>query len=46
MQQVVDRSGWSPGNAMMVIIGGSGRRTAESFEGGAPPVLHIDYVLP
>ena len=28
---------------LMSLSNGSGRRTAESFEGGAPPVLHIEY---
>ncbi len=46
VQEVVNRPGWAPGNALMVIVTGSGRRTAESFEGGAPPVLRVEYVAP
>jgi len=44
IQRVVDRTGWSANNAMVLIITGtSGRRTAEAFEGTAVPVLHIEY---
>ncbi len=45
IQEIVDRPGWTPGNAMVVIISGSGRRTAESFDGDAAgaPLLHIEY---
>lgn len=46
LQEVVDRPGWSSGNAAVIIATGSGRRTAESFEGGAPPVLHVEYATP
>ncbi|MEO8589311.1 MAG: hypothetical protein ABI432_08095, partial [Flavobacteriales bacterium] len=30
MQEVVDRAGWAPGNAMVVLIDGAGRRSAWS----------------
>ena len=42
--EVVGLSNWAPGNALTVIITGSGRRAAESFEGGAPPVLRVAFV--
>jgi hypothetical protein len=45
IQQVVDRSLWSSGNALALVITGSGRRVAEAFEGGAPPLLHVEYEL-
>ena len=44
VQEVVNRSGWASGHAMAFVITGSGRRTAESFEGGAPAVLEVTYV--
>ncbi len=44
IQEVVSRPGWASGNALTVIITGTGRRAAESFEGGAPPVLRVAYV--
>ena len=46
LQEVVDRPGWALGNALTVIFTGTGRRAAESFEGGAPPVLRVTYVAP
>jgi hypothetical protein len=46
LQEVVNRPGWAAGNALAVIITGSGRRTAESFEGGPKPILHLEYARP
>jgi Bacterial Ig domain len=46
LQEIVNRPGWSAGNALVLLVTGSGRRTAESFEGGAPPILHLEYVRP
>ena len=46
VQEVVNRPGWVAGNALTVIVTGSGNRTAESFEGGAPPVLRVKYIVP
>jgi len=45
IQQIVNRPGWSAGNAMALIISGSGKRTAESFDGtpSAAPMLHVEY---
>jgi hypothetical protein len=42
---VVGRAGWVSGNALALQVSGTGRRTAESFEGGASfaPLLHIEY---
>jgi hypothetical protein len=45
MQELVNRPGWATGNALMIIVTGSGRRTAESFEGGPRPVLHVEYTV-
>jgi hypothetical protein len=46
IQEIVDRPGWSAGNALAIIIAGSGRRTAEAVEGTGAPILHITYVPP
>jgi hypothetical protein len=46
LQEVVSRPGWASGNALALIVTGSGRRTAESFEGGFAPVLHLEYARP
>ncbi|HSE08346.1 MAG TPA: hypothetical protein VLB29_06750 [Nocardioidaceae bacterium] len=45
VQAVVSRPGWASGNALALQFSGSGRRTAESFEGGATfaPLLHVEY---
>jgi hypothetical protein len=45
IQEVVDRPGWSEGNALAIIISGSGERTAESYDGrpGSAPLLHVEY---
>jgi hypothetical protein len=45
MQELVLRAGWASGNAMALIITGSGHRVADSFEGSAPAVLHVVYQL-
>ena len=41
INQVIGRAGWVKGNSIVLIIDGSGRRTAESFNGAAAPKLHL-----
>ncbi len=43
VQEIVDRPGWSSGNALVLVVDGSGGRTAEAYNGSAPPVLHLEY---
>ncbi len=50
VQEIVNRADWSPGNAMVFVITGSGSRSASSYEGsisvGNPsqvPVLHLAW---
>ncbi len=45
LQQVIDRPGWASGNAVVFVITGSGKRVADSFEGGAnnAPKLYVEY---
>jgi len=45
VQEIVTRSDWASGNAMVFIITGTGHRTAESFEGkaAAAALLHVEY---
>jgi len=47
IQEIVDRPGWSSGNALALIITGSGERVAESYDGmpAGAPLLHVVYVL-
>jgi len=46
LKEIVGRPGWSLGNALALVITGTGVRTAEAFNGTAPPVLHVEYVAP
>src|SRR4030067_2609666 len=43
IQEIVGRSGWSHGNSRVVIITGTRRRVAESYEGDprGAPLLHV-----
>gem|GEM_PF-1206202 len=45
IQEVVARPGWTSGNSLVLIITGSGKRVAESFDGipDAAPLLHVEY---
>ncbi|MDY6990237.1 MAG: DNRLRE domain-containing protein, partial [Thermodesulfobacteriota bacterium] len=45
VQEIVDRDGWSSGNAMVFIVEGSGKRVAESWDGESAnaPLLVIEY---
>lgn len=45
LQEIVSRPGWTPGNAIALIIRGTGHRTGESYEGDAPaaPLLHVEF---
>jgi hypothetical protein len=48
IQEIIDRSGWSAGNSMVIIFDGTGVRTAWSYDGRSSnaPVLHVEYLLP
>jgi hypothetical protein len=43
VQAVIDLGGWQSGRPLAFIIRGTGRRTAESYEGEGAPLLHIEY---
>ncbi|MFP5372660.1 MAG: PKD domain-containing protein, partial [Actinomycetes bacterium] len=45
LQEIVSRTNWASGNALALILTGTGTRTAEAFESGAAlaPALHIQY---
>jgi len=50
IQEIVGRDGWSSGNALAIIISGSGSRTVESYDGASghgdltlAPKLYIEY---
>ncbi|MEM1070116.1 MAG: dockerin type I domain-containing protein [Planctomycetota bacterium] len=46
IQEIVNRPGWISGNALGIVITGTGERTAESFDGvpTAAPLLRIEYL--
>ncbi len=45
IEEVVSRSGWVSGNAITLIVDGSGRRVAEAWNGdaAAAPLLHVEF---
>ena len=43
LQEIVDGPGWASGNALVLILTGSGRRVADSFDGGFAPQLHVEF---
>jgi hypothetical protein len=48
VKEIVNRPGWSYGNAMVFVIGGAGSRTAAAFAGGpeSAAVLRVAWSLP
>jgi hypothetical protein len=47
VEEIVARAGWTSGNALVVIITGSGKRVAESYDGlpSGAPLLHVEYIV-
>ncbi|MBY5162749.1 Ig-like domain-containing protein [Salsipaludibacter albus] len=45
VQQLVDQPGWQSGNAMVLVVTGSGKRTAEAHDGfpALSPTLHVRF---
>ncbi len=45
IQEIVNRSGWSSGNSLVIIITGTGTRVAEAYDGvpAGAPLLHVEY---
>ena len=46
IQEIVDRGGWSSSNAIVIIITGTGKRVADSYDGNqaGAPILTIAYI--
>jgi hypothetical protein len=46
VQEIVNRPGWQSGNALVLIVTGTGKRVAEAFDGvpAAAPLLRVDYI--
>jgi hypothetical protein len=47
VSEIVTRPGWVSGNALVLIITGTGHRTAEAYNGApaAAPLLHVEYTI-
>jgi uncharacterized protein YjiK len=45
IQEIVNRSDWTPGNPLVILITGTGTRTAAAFEGSSSgaALLHVEY---
>jgi len=45
IQEVVDQPDWKKGNSLVLMISGSGRRSAESWDGGwsGEPMLYVEH---
>ena len=48
IQEIIYRPGWTNGNSIVIIIGGTGHRTAVAYNAApaAAPLLHIEYAIP
>jgi PKD repeat protein len=46
LHEVIARPGWAAGNAVAIVLTGTGARTAEAFDGTAAPVLHVEFTPP
>jgi hypothetical protein len=43
LQEIIDGPGWAGGGAIVLVVTGSGRRAADSFEGGFATQLHLEF---
>jgi PKD repeat protein len=45
VQEIVGRAGWASGHALVLVLTGTGRRVADSYNGdpGGAPLLHVEY---
>jgi hypothetical protein len=48
IQEIVSGSGWSSGKALALVVTGTGKRVARSWDGVAAgaPLLHVEYRVP
>jgi 3-phytase len=46
IQEIVNRAGWAPGNALVLVFTGAGKRVAEARDGDklGAPLLHVEYL--
>jgi hypothetical protein len=45
IKEIVDLGGWTPMNSIVIIVTGTGERTADSYNGSpsGAPVLHVEF---
>jgi hypothetical protein len=45
VQELVNQPGWSSGQALVLLITGTGERVAEAYDGevAKAPLLHVEY---
>ena len=45
IQEIINRPGWSSGNSLVIIINGTGKRTAAAFDGkpAGAPLLRVEF---
>jgi hypothetical protein len=45
IQEIIDLPGWAAGNSVVIMLRGSGERSAESFDGsaGSAALLHVEF---
>ena len=45
VQEIVSQGGWVSGNSLVIVITGTGKRVAESFNGdpNGAPLLHVEF---
>ena len=45
LQEIVNRPGWTSGNALVLIVTGSGTRTAVAYDkdSSEAPLLYVEY---
>jgi hypothetical protein len=45
LQEIVGRPGWASGNALAIIVSGTGKRCAVAWDltPAAAPLLHVEY---
>jgi len=48
IQEIVNLPGWAEGNSLVIIITGTGKRVAESYNGdqAGAPLLYVEYYGP
>ena len=46
IQEIVGRTGWASGHSLVIIVSGTGHRTAWAWDGNRSlaPLLHVEYV--